>query len=214
MSCTEGNKKGRAVRNSNCNGIDMADDARERIKRENEWTMRHPVPTQADVGKYIVVNIGALGRDLSELGLYESARQVGRTSKWTIRYAGTIVGVTSNLIFIERFFPHAKNIGMNREFEGCTYTTKMCCEQLSAFECGYARYVCTEVPFLKHLLLQTGGGRRKSMPSHFLIYMETMFNRLQRKRNIFNKEPDVRFFIFLESMPKNRQILRCNCCKT
>lgn len=78
MSCTEGNKKGRAVRNSNCNGIDMADDARERIKRENEWTMRHPVPTQADVGKYIVVNIGALGRDLSELGLYESARQVGR----------------------------------------------------------------------------------------------------------------------------------------
>lgn len=34
MSCTEGNKKGRAVRNSNCNGIDMADDARERMDHE------------------------------------------------------------------------------------------------------------------------------------------------------------------------------------
>lgn len=178
-------KRGKIVYNSNCNGIEIASDRRIRNRLQNEWTMNHPVPSQDDVGKYIVVNVGALGRNIPELGYYESWDESHRlkASIGTVRYSGIIVGITQQLIIIDRYcrvankelYPHQQYQRITQEYNGVRYITRQCAEPLSSFRSGYARYVLTSELYVKHLLMQSGGGKKLQLPSRCLISLEMIF---------------------------------------
>ena len=149
--------RGKTVRNSNCNGIPITDDVRIRRRLCNEYTMAHPVPSHNDIGKNVIVNIGALGPSIPEAGYMRYAKE--SISKDTIRYAGIISRVTGNLVFIDRVYRVAEGETWDKISEdGIKFRLKQCCEPLGSFRCGYARYVITPALYTKHLVKSAGGG--------------------------------------------------------
>lgn len=172
---------GKKVKNSNCNGIPMADDIRIRRTQINQYTMRHPVPSQNDIGKSVIINEGVLGRSIPELGFFESKRQ-GNVSAFTVRYSGIIRDIKSHLVFIERVEIARK--GEAWDFiseEGYKYRMKICCVRLDDFKSGYARYVITPTLYTKHLGLSTRGGGTLSAVKQLDIFGNEVQNFINSK---------------------------------
>lgn len=154
---------GKKVKNSNCNGIPLADDPRKIRSMYNEHVMKFPVPVKDDIGKTVIINVGALGRSIPELGLIEKKKEHQLYVYGTERYAGIIKDIIGNLVFIERVFrvPEGETWDCLTD-DGVKIRKKVCCIQLMDFKSGYARYVVTPKLYTKHLLLPSGGGGKKT----------------------------------------------------